>query len=50
MLFTEEHGADAFPEILVRERRRLVGRCVTLVHDTQAGEDLAQETLFEAIV
>jgi RNA polymerase sigma-70 factor (ECF subfamily) len=35
-------------ETLVHERARLVGLCATIVRNSDAAEDLAQETLYEA--
>ncbi len=35
-------------DTLIHERSRLVGLCASLVHNRDAAEDLAQETLYEA--
>jgi RNA polymerase sigma factor (sigma-70 family) len=48
MLPRHEHNASAFEAALAAERARLVRLCARITGDTDAAEDLAQETLVEA--
>lgn len=48
MIPTSAPSSDALQDTLIQERPRLVGLCASLVHNRDAAEDLAQETLYEA--
>ncbi len=45
---TSTPSSAALHDTLIHERSRLVGLCASLVHNRDAAEDLAQETLYEA--
>jgi RNA polymerase sigma-70 factor (ECF subfamily) len=48
MIPTSSPSSATLQAALIYERSRLVGLCASLVHNRDAAEDLAQETLYEA--